>query len=182
MPGRPAITLPGPKVFFVWASILVAARSNRDIISLLVGNDADDIGNDIGANEMKSKTGKSVAGKAYGKVLETPIPYTFDYTLYENGAELVAAKDEMTLEEQLKARNADRLNNARAKAREKAFEDAGLVKPTAENDPSIAFREMVKTILTAKLPDGSRKFTQEQAEEQASMLLGYDPNADETAE
>jgi len=125
---------------------------------------------------MKAKTGKSVAAKAYGKVLPEAIPYTFDYTLYESNDELIAAKDEMTLDEQRKARNADRLNNARAKAREKAFEDAGLVKPTAENDPSIAWKDMVKTILTAKLPDGSRKFTEAQAQEQATMLLGYDPN------
>lgn len=127
---------------------------------------------------MKTKTGKSTASKAWGTKLATPVDYNWSANTYATPEELVAANDQMSLKEQMVARNADAVNKARAAAREAKFLEMGLVKPTAENTPAIAFRDMVKTILTAKLPDGSRKFTQEQAEEQAALLLGYTPDDD----
>lgn len=123
---------------------------------------------------MEQKTGKSVATTAWGKKLDAPIPYAYDYSIYVDGAELVASKDELTLDEQVKVRNTERQNNARQKALQVALDAAGIVKPTAENDPQIGLRDMFKTLQTAKLPDGTRRYTDEQAREIASTNLGVE--------
>jgi len=123
---------------------------------------------------MKQETGKSTANTAFGKKLESPLTYSYAYSTYESTDELVAAKDEMTLDEQMKSRNSDRANNARQKAYAAALDAAGIVKPTAENDPQIGLRDMFKTLQTAKLADGSRRYTDEQAKEIASTNLGVE--------
>lgn len=123
---------------------------------------------------MVEKTGTSVATTAYGKKLETPISYDYKWTVYNDGPELVAAKDELTIDEQVKVRNTERQNNARQKALAAALENAGIVKPTAENDPQVGLRDMFKTLQTAKLPDGSRRYTDEQARAVASQMLGVE--------
>ena len=123
---------------------------------------------------MKQMTGTSVAKTAYSKTLETPLPYDYKWSVYETDEELVAAKDEMTLEEQRKQRNTDRQNNARQKALQAALDNAGIVKPTAENDPQIGLRDMFKTLQTAKLPDGTRRYSDEQARSIASQTLGVE--------
>jgi hypothetical protein len=123
---------------------------------------------------VENKTGQSVAEKAWGKKLDAPISYEYSYTTYESGEELVAAKDELTIDEQLKVRNSERQTNARQKALAVALDAAGIVKPTAENDSQIALRDMVKTLLTSKMPDGSRRYTEEKAREVASLNLGVE--------
>jgi hypothetical protein len=123
---------------------------------------------------VENKTGTSVATTAYGKKLDAPISYDYKWTAYENGEALTAAKDELTLDEQVKVRNTERQNNARQKALQAALDAAGIVKPTAENDPQIGLRDMFKTLQTAKLPDGSRRYTDAQAREVASTTLGVE--------
>ena len=123
---------------------------------------------------MIDKTGESTATTAYGKKLDTPITYGYKWSVYEDGPALVAAKDELTIDEQVKVRNTERQNNARQKALAAALEAAGIVKPTAENDPQIGLRDMFKTLQTAKLPDGSRRYTDAQAREVASNMLGVE--------
>lgn len=123
---------------------------------------------------MENKTGTSVATTAYGKKLDAPISYDYSWAAYGNGPELVAAKDELTLDEQVKVRNTERQNNARQKALQAALDAAGIVRPTAENDPQIGLRDMFKTLQTAKLPDGSRRYTDAQAREIAATTLGVD--------
>jgi hypothetical protein len=123
---------------------------------------------------MEQKTGTSEAKTAYGKPLATPIVYDYKYNVYVTDEELVAAKDEMTLAEQRKTRNTEMLNNARQKALQAALDAAGIVKPTAENDPQIGLRDMFKTLQTAKLPDGTRRYTDAQARDIASTNLGVE--------
>jgi hypothetical protein len=123
---------------------------------------------------MENKTGTSTATTAYGKKLDAPISYDYKWTNYQSHAELVEAKDELTNDEQVKVRNTERQNNARQKALQAALDLAGIVKPTAENDPQIGLRDMFKTLQTAKLPDGSRRYTDAQAREVASTTLGVE--------
>jgi hypothetical protein len=123
---------------------------------------------------MENKTGTSVATTAYGKKLDAPISYDYSWKAYQTDEELVTAKDELTLEEQRKTRNTERQNNARQKALQAALDAAGIVKPTAENDPQIGLRDMFKTLQTAKLPSGERRYTDAQAREIASQTLGVD--------
>ena len=123
---------------------------------------------------VENKTGQSVVTTAWGKKVEPPISYEYQYSIYVDGPELVASKDELTLDEQVKVRNIERQNNARQKALQAALDAAGIVKPTAETDPQIALRDMVKSLLTSKLPDGTRRYTEAQARDIASTNLGVD--------
>ena len=115
---------------------------------------------------MENKTEKSTAETAYGQKLDAPISYQFSYTVYENAEELVAAKDELTVAEQVKIRNTERKNNARQKALSAALEAAGIVKPTIENNEQLRLREMLKTLMSSK------KYTEEAAKELAAQVLG----------
>lgn len=141
---------------------------------------------------IEQKSDKATANKAHGKPfshynktlglsLPETIEFPFTYTAYTEDAAgqaaLVANKDEMTLLEQVKARNVQALNNARSKEREAEFLRRGIVKPTAENDLSIAYKDFLKTFKAVKLPNGQRRFTDEQAMQQAMLASGYDPNA-----
>lgn len=117
---------------------------------------------------MENKTGKSIAETAYGKKLDAPISYEYSYSVYENGEQLSAAKDELTIAEQVKIRNTERLNNARQKALAAALDAAGIVKPTIENDEQLRLREMFKTLMSSK------KYTEDAAKALAAQVLGIE--------
>jgi hypothetical protein len=124
---------------------------------------------------MKEKSGVAKATKAWKQPLPKAILYPWKCMVYTDPAEMVAAGDQMSLKEQMTARNADTVNKARTAAREDKFKELGMVQPTAENTPRLAWEQMVDSILLAKTPDGKQKFTREQAEAQATMIHGYDP-------
>lgn len=121
---------------------------------------------------MENKTGESTATTAWGVAIPA-ITYSYTFSVYETDDELVAAKDELTLTEQRKVRNNERLANARGQALQAALTAAGHVKPTAENNDQVRLRDMFRTLQTAKGPDGkSRKYTDEQARELAATVTG----------
>lgn len=117
---------------------------------------------------MENKSETSVAVTAYGKKLDTPISYDFAYTVYADHSELVAAKDELTADEQVKVRNTERKNNARQKALTAALDAAGIVKPTIENDDQMRLRETFKSLMSSK------KYTEQAARELAAQVLGLE--------
>lgn len=115
---------------------------------------------------MQDKVGSSVAETAYGKKLETPIPYDYKFTAYETIDEVKAANDMLTDDETIKVRNTERLSKARQAALAAAFTAAGIVKPTIENDEQLRLREMFKVL------QASKRYTDEAARELASNTLG----------
>jgi len=117
---------------------------------------------------VENKTQTSEAKTAYGKPLDTPISYDYSWTIYQTDEELVAAKDELTLEEQRKTRNTERQNNARQKALTAALDAAGIVKPTLENDDQLRLREGFKVAMS------SGRYTVEQAREVVATMLGIE--------
>jgi hypothetical protein len=123
---------------------------------------------------VEKKTKASVAETAYGEKLAQPIAYEYSWEVYENPEELKAANDQLTLAEQVKVRAAEAQANARQKALTAALEAAGIVKPTAENNEQVRLRDTYKMLMTAKLADGSPKYTPEQAREVASTVIGAD--------
>lgn len=123
---------------------------------------------------MIQKTATSTANTAYGKKLDQPISYDYKWTAYESEDELVSAKDELTLEEQVKTRNAERQANARQKQLQATLDSLGIVKPTEENDDQTRLKNMFKTLMTAKLPNGEPKYTAERAREVATEVTGVE--------
>lgn len=115
---------------------------------------------------MKTKTKSTTTSTAYGKALDTPLPYSFSWDTYESIDEVRAANDLLNDSEQVKARNRERQNNARAKALEAALKAAGFEKPTLENDPQMRLKEMLKVLMSTK------KYTEDAARDLASTTLG----------
>lgn len=118
---------------------------------------------------MKHHKSTATANTAYGKALATPITFDFEWDTFDG--ETDEGFKPLTLAEQVKVRNGEAKANSRSAAQSKAFTDAGIVKPTAENDPQVRLRDMFRTLQTAGLP-GPRKYTDEQARDMASTLIG----------
>ena len=110
---------------------------------------------------METKTQTSTAKTAYGKVLATPIPYSFTWENYSNFVEVQAAKDELNETEQVNTRNAERQAKARQAALTKALTDAGIEKPTLDNDDLLKLQTLYKVFIAVK---GT---TEEQARQKA---------------
>ena len=117
---------------------------------------------------MENKSATATVQKAYGKVLSTPITYDYSWTNYQTFEEVQTAKDELTNDEQVKVRNDERQSKARAAAQVKAFEAAGIVKPTLDTDEQLRLREMFKVLMSSK------KYTEEAARALASTTLGIE--------
>jgi hypothetical protein len=120
---------------------------------------------------VENKTATSKIETAYGKTLPEALEYEYSWKEFSTDEELVEAKQELTLEEQRKVRNVEALSNARQKALKKRLDDAGIVKPTAENDDQVRLKDMFKTLKTAKNTDGSPIYTDEQARDIAATTL-----------
>jgi hypothetical protein len=114
---------------------------------------------------MKNKNKSAVAKNAYGKTLPKPVPYSFDWTEYENTAEQKAANDMLTDDEQRKARNTSRKSKARQASLTAALLAVGIVKPDIKNDEQLRLREFVKVLMS------SGKYTDEAARQLASETL-----------
>lgn len=91
---------------------------------------------------MERKTDKSVIETAYGKKLDTPIPYSFSWDECKDEAEVRAEKLYPNGETITKFVNATAKANARQKALTAALEAAGIEKPTLENDAQLRLRKM----------------------------------------
>lgn len=114
---------------------------------------------------MKKITKTVTKREAYGKKLDKPITFDFSYNAYTDEQEIVTARDEMNLREQMKARNVAAKLKARQAAETAALDAAGIEKPNAENDPQFRLREMFKTLMTSKL------YTEAQARTLAAEML-----------
>jgi len=111
------------------------------------------------------KTYKGTCANMWGKKIEPPVVYDYDVSEYETPAELVEAKDELSADEQVKARNVTRKNNARNAAQLVALKAAGFEAPTLETD--VALR--LKTLVDVLVANGD---TEEAATVQAKTILG----------
>lgn len=116
---------------------------------------------------MIAKTETAVAKTAYGKALDSDLEYSFSWEDYESIDEVKSAKDELSDKEVVKVRNNERKANARQKALTIALDNAGVVKPTLENDPQLRLRRMYDILIAAKKSHA-------EARELASVTLGIE--------
>lgn len=116
---------------------------------------------------MKQQNETAVAKTAYGKTLENPIEYGFGWQDYSAFAELVSAGDTLSEDEQVKVRNQERKAAARQAALSKALDDAGIVKPTTENDPQLRLKKMFQLFVDNGMSQADAKVA-------ASNALGYE--------
>lgn len=123
---------------------------------------------------MEKKTATATAYTAYGKKLDTPIPFDYSWTVYSTAEEVKAADKWPNDRKIVKMITAMDKASGRSAGQSAAFEAAGIVKPDASNDPQIALKDMFRTLAKQTLPDGSRKFTDDEARKRASLALGIE--------
>jgi hypothetical protein len=101
------------------------------------------------SDNMKTVAFTATAESAYGEKLEKPITYAGTYEAFENFPEVEAAKETLSNEEHTTAANNRRKAAAKAKAMQKAFDDAGLKKPDP-NSPDMLRKGMIVNLMKQK--------------------------------
>jgi hypothetical protein len=123
---------------------------------------------------MKENSKSTTTSSAFGTALDTPIPYDYKWTTFESDEEFVAAKAELTIEEQRKVVNTKRESNARSKAMTAKLILMGYEKPNIQNNELLRLKTVYDGIMASKL------HTEEKAREIASMATGVAwPDGDE---
>jgi hypothetical protein len=107
-------------------------------------------------------TKKARVETAYGKVLESPIDFSYSYEELQKGEE-IPAKEMPDADDLISFVNQKRNATARSREQNLALENAGVKKPTKE-DPEFRLRTMVDMLVA----NGE---TKEDAEQQARLLL-----------
>jgi hypothetical protein len=122
---------------------------------------------------MKIEVFEGTADTAHGKKLEQTLKFEVRASLYETYQEMVAANDTLSEQEQLDKRNAERRNAATAKSRNAAFDAAGFVKPTIENDEQLRIRSVIKTLMLPRTGKPTKTFEEAKAIAEASLDIVY---------
>lgn len=132
---------------------------------------------------MQTKTSTSTCNTAHGKPIgyykdANGVPlksftYKFQHSAFtedEEGEKELQEKNEvLTLAEQVKVRNAEKVGKARAAALAKELEARGVIKPTAENDEQILLKDIFDKLVLSK-----KYATTEEARAMASTVTGID--------
>ena len=116
---------------------------------------------------MQTETKKGTFSSARGQEFKPAVEFPFTVNLYETVEELTAAKDELTLDEQLKVRNAERITRARQAEQNRVLDKMGIEKQDINNNEQIRLREFVKLLKASG-------FSEEDARAQAVKTLGIE--------
>jgi hypothetical protein len=111
---------------------------------------------------MKSAKFSGTMESAYGNKLDTPIKFEGTFEAFENYQEIVAAKEELSNDELVKAINDKRKANARQKAMTAALDAAGIKKPVVDATPEgmlVAARNLVKDLIASGRSEADAKQT-----------------------
>lgn len=122
---------------------------------------------------LKYVTGKAKSTVAYGKDVDE-FEYSWKVRKFASWDQAVAFGAGFEPKQLLAIRTAKDLANARSKAYQARLDELKYVKPTAENDISVALRDTYRTVAVQKKPDGTPKFTEQEACKRAAMALGLD--------
>lgn len=132
--------------------------------------------------EMVRKTKVAISYSAFGKKVKKPFKVQYSWDAYKTFADVKEAKAELSEKGHLKAVNAAEQAKARAEALTAAYTAAGYVKDTAATSEQIRLKDMFKTLMLSKAPDGSPKYTEQRAREIAAELVGAEWESDDVEE
>jgi hypothetical protein len=114
---------------------------------------------------MKTVTKPGTCGSARGQNFSPVLEFPFEVNLYTSTDELVAAKDELTLAQQLKVRNAERITRARQAAQNALLDSMGIEKQDINNNDQIRLRELFKVLMSSGI------YSEDEARELAATSL-----------
>lgn len=86
----------------------------------------------------------------------------------------IPAKEMPDKDDVLAVVNQARKANARQKATQTALDNAGVIKPTMEEDPALQLKSMVAGMVAAKDAQGNKRYTEESATKLAKQILGIE--------
>jgi hypothetical protein len=127
---------------------------------------------------VETKVFDGTIENAYGRPLKelkfkngatpvTAIPFIGEYEHLKT-YDAIPAKEHPDKDDILAVVNQARKANARQKAMQKALDDAGVVKPTMEDDVTLQLKSMVAGMVASK------KYTEESATKMAKQILGIE--------
>lgn len=96
---------------------------------------------------MTTETFVGTADSAYGTKLPETLKFEVKAELFDSYDEMVAQNALLSPAEQLKARNTQIRNKARASAQQAAFDAAGIVKPTLEDSEELRIMGIAKSFI-----------------------------------
>jgi len=102
---------------------------------------------------MKTVTFDAICRRAYGQVLKTPLKFKVTADVYTSSAEQIAAGALLTEKEQLKARNTQLKNKARASQQTAQLELAGIVPLEFKEDYDLQVKRMTAVYMANGLPE-----------------------------
>lgn len=126
-----------------------------------------------GKSIVKTVTETATTNVAYGKTLPAPLTYSWTRRVFASWQQVLEHGAGFSEKELLAVRVAKDNANARSAAYQAALDDAGIVKPTAENDEQVALRDAYKTIIVQVDKTTGQKYTHEAARKRASDFLGF---------
>jgi hypothetical protein len=114
--------------------------------------------------------------RAHNVDLKETLYFDYDWMEYphtpEGKAQFLADKQELTIDEQIDARNSDNQTKARTAAWTARLELAGFVKPNAENNELVRLKTVYNALIFAIDPEtGEKLYTEDEARAQASLAV-----------
>ena len=116
---------------------------------------------------MKTETREATCASARGQNFNPPLKFKFNVNLFETEAELQSAKQELTLAEQVKVRNAEAVTRERQAEQNRLLDSMGIEKQDINNNEQIRLREFVKLLK-------ANGFSEDDARKQAVKTLGIE--------
>jgi hypothetical protein len=103
----------------------------------------------------------------------TAISFSGEYE-HLTSYDAIPAKELPDKDDILTVVNQARKANSRQKTTQKALDDAGVIKPTMEEDPALQLKSMVAGMVAAKDAQGNKRYTEESATKLAKQILGLE--------
>lgn len=98
---------------------------------------------------MKTETFSGTIENAYGKPLPEPVKFNGTFEAFQSIDEVRSKNEYPKDTEIVNFVNARAKANARQKAMQAALDAAGIEKPTLENDKSLQYKTMLKTLVAS---------------------------------
>jgi hypothetical protein len=98
---------------------------------------------------MKTVKKTGTCGSARGQNFSPVLEFPFEVNLYEKPQEVADAKDELTLAQMLKVRNAERITRARQAEQNRILDEMGIEKQDINNNDQIRLRELFKVLMSS---------------------------------
>lgn len=120
---------------------------------------------------MKTETKTGNFSSARGQTFDPPVEFTFTVNLFENVAEFEQKGKLLSVQEQMKYRNAEEVTRARQAAQNAKLDEMGIEKQDINNNDQLRLKDLVKNLMSSpKYKDGPRSAAIAKAEDVLDLV------------